>query len=342
MEHLTVPEERVGLELDEFLCLAFPHVNKGFLRAQVRGGRVLVDGSPMLKPAHRLRWNEVVSIDIDDEELPVAPVAPPSPVPILHEDEHVLVVDKPAGLAVEPERWRRDAACLSGALLQAALERADATAARGAELEFRPRLVHRIDKDTSGAVLVAKDLETERRLRIAFEEGQVAKDYLALVEGEHPLEDGEEEVIDATIGADARRTGRMLVGLPDGKPSRTRVRVEQRFEGYTLLRCSPLTGRTHQIRVHLSWAGFPLVIDPTYGRRDALKLSEIKRGYKAKRGAEERPLMARLTLHASAIGWPPAGDGATEPTRVEAPLPADFTRLLRQLSKVRPHRRWRS
>jgi 23S rRNA pseudouridine955/2504/2580 synthase len=131
----------------------------------------------------------------------------------------------------------------------------------------------------------------------------------------------------------------MLVGLPDGKPSRTRIQVEQRFEGYTLLRCNPLTGRTHQIRVHLSWAGFPLVIDPTYGRRETLKLSEIKRGYKAKRGAEERPLMARLTLHAAAIAWP-ADDGQL--TRVEAPLPADFTRLLRQLSKVRPHRRWRS
>lgn len=340
MEHLTVPEERVGLELDEFLCLTYPFANKGFLRAQVRDGGVLVDGAPA-QPGHRLRPAEVISIQFSEEDLPRRPVAPDQPVEILYEDDAVLVANKPAGLAVEPERWKREAACMSGALLQAAVDRVDSPEGEASSLDFRPRLVHRIDKDTSGVLLVAKDLEAERSLRAAFDSGGIQKDYFALVEGEHPLADGEWEEIHAAIGPDPRKVGRMMVDEQEGKPSCTRVAVEQRFEGYTLMRCQPVTGRTHQIRVHLSWAGFPLMVDPAYGRRDVLLLSEIKRGYRPKRGFSERPLMGRLTLHAFSIAWADPTDGQIQ-RRAEAPLPADFARVLKQLSRVRPPRKWRS
>jgi len=338
-EHLVIPEERAGLELDEFLCLVFPFANKGFLRRQVRDGAVLVDGSAA-RPSQRLRLEQVVTVDFDAEESPVSPVAPHERVPILYEDERVLVVDKPASLAVEPERWRRDAACLSGALLAEAIDRVggldeEHEPAEGG-LEWRPRLVHRIDKDTSGCVLVAKDLEAERSLRTAFEEGRIEKDYLALAEGEWFEE--EPRVIDEPIAPGPRRSGRMVV-REGGKPSRTRVVPEERFRGYTLLRCSPLTGRTHQIRVHLSEAGFPLVVDPLYGRRDELKLSEFKYGYRPKRGAPERALLERLALHAWRITFPDLADPAGAPRTVEAPVPADLERVLKQMRKVRRPRR---
>ena len=351
-EYIVVPPERAGLELDEFLCLLYPEWNKGFVRRQVREGAVLVDGEPA-KPSQRLRPQQVLILDVDEDEAPAVPVAPRADLPILYEDEDVLVVDKPADLAVEPERWARDSACVAGALLELFQRRAaarrgaaspeaegppagdeDGAQDREGALEERPRIVHRLDKGTSGALLVAKDLGAERRLRSAFDEGTIQKEYLALVEGEHPLAEGEALEIELPLGPDERRSGRQVVRR-DGKPARTRVRVEQRFRGFTLLRCEPLTGRTHQIRVHLAHEGFPLAVDPQYGRRDGLLLSEIKSGYRPKRGREERPLLGRLSLHAAAVEFP-ARDGGRR--RVEAPLPKDLERALRQLEKVR---RWR-
>jgi 23S rRNA pseudouridine1911/1915/1917 synthase len=344
-DHIVVPRERHGIELDEFLCLLYPLLNKGFLRGHIRDGKVLLDGQKTL-PSKHLRGNQVISIDIDEDsaELPQRPVAPRIEIEVLYEDDEVMVVYKPAGLAVEPERWERGTACLSGALLDMALRRSEVspdsagTPAEG--LDYRPRLVHRIDKGTSGAVLVAKELEAERRLREAFATGGIKKSYLALVEGEYPLDPGEHEVIDLPLGPDNRKSGLMCVvrnsGKDGGKESQTRVSVEQAFQGFTLMRCEPLTGRTHQIRVHLSHTGFPLAVDASYGRRDSLALSEIKRNYRPKRGRAESPLIDRLTLHAHRLSFPDE-NGALH--HVEAPLPKDFSRILKQMAKVRPSNR---
>jgi 23S rRNA pseudouridine1911/1915/1917 synthase len=336
---IPIPPERIGMELDEFLCLSFPLLNKGFLRRQVRDGRVLVDGNPAV-PSQRLRMDQVLIIEFDEtEDLPEAPVAPAARIPILYEDERVLAIDKPSALAVEPERWARGNASVAGALLELALARSGVDPAEPSEprsaLEFRPRIVHRLDKDTSGVLLVAKTVEAERSLRASFDASEVEKTYLALVEGEHPLDDGESEVIDLPIGPDERKSGRMRVDRLEGKPSRTKIAVERRFRGYTLLACSPLTGRTHQIRVHLMEAGFPLAVDPMYGRRNVLYLSEIKRGYRKKAGHVEAPLIDRLTLHARSIDFP-APDDSGRRIRVESPMPRDLERLLKQLGKVRP------
>ncbi len=327
------------MELDEFLCLSFPLLSKGALRRHVRDGKVLLDGNPTI-PGHRLREHEVLIVDFAEEDEDPDVQVPRVVVDVLYEDEHVLAVDKPAGLAAEPERWARDNACLSSALLDMALDRAGlerpedgSTLEHFEGLPFRPRLVHRLDKDTTGVVLVAKSVEAERALRAAFDAGLVRKTYLALVEGEHRLPDGETEIVDLPIGPDERKSGRMRVDRQHGKPSQTRIRVEQRFKGYTLLACEPLTGRTHQIRVHMREIGFPLAVDPYYGRRNSLALSDIKRDYRKKPGHVETPLIDRLTLHAREIEFPRvAGEGRI---RVESPIPKDLARALKQLAKFR-------
>ncbi|MHC4262150.1 MAG: RluA family pseudouridine synthase [Planctomycetota bacterium] len=350
-DYHVVPVDHHGLELDEYLCLLFPGVTKGALRRMIRGGRILVDGEAV-NPSHRVRAEQVLVIDLDAALEVEGPAAPAAPLGVLHEDESVLIVDKPPGVAVEPERWDRGAPTMAGALLARA--RADAEAGR---TEWRPRLCHRLDKDTTGCLAVARDLETERRLRQAFEEGRIEKRYLALVEGE--FDGGAEEwtTIDRAIAKSDRRAGQMRVSHA-GKPSITDVRVAERYRGYTLVECRPRTGRTHQIRVHLADAGHPLAVDPLYGRRDALLLSEIKRGYKPKRGQKERPLMDRLTLHAASLvlPTPEAGESsAPDPAELDftgtggassdgrwiaarSPLPADLERITKQLRKVRAYR----
>jgi 23S rRNA pseudouridine1911/1915/1917 synthase len=339
-EYHVVPLERAGIELDELVCLLLPGVSKGFVRAQIRLGNILVDGQPA-NVTQRLRVDQVLVLDIDEEELPDMPVAPDLEIAVLYEDADLLVVDKPAGLAVEPERWHKHLGSLSGAVLRLALDREDADDANGDGEGFRPRIVHRLDKDTTGCVIVAKHIEAERVLRDAFanpELGGIRKRYLALVEGEHPLGDGEHELIELPLRPDDKKSGRMIVATSGGKPSRTRIEVAQRFRGYTLLACEPKTGRTHQIRVHLAAVGFPLVVDPAYGRRDALLLSEVKAGYRPKRGRVERPLIDRLTLHAASVVFRSPSDPARE-IFVESPLPADLARTFKQLAKVRASRR---
>lgn len=332
-EAIVVPAERVGLELDEFLCLVFPERSKGFLRAQIRAGRILLDGQPA-HPGARLRISQVVLLEESPEDWPEVGATERAPeLPILHEDEQLLVVDKPAGLACEPERWDKEKASLASAVLELARARA-AAAGTALPLDWRPRLLHRLDKDTTGVALVAKTLECERAVRAAFESGKVEKTYLALVEGEYPLRDGEEDRIAFALAPDERRSGRMVVDELEGKPAETLVRVAQRFRGYTLVECRPLTGRTHQIRVHLAERGFPLVVDPLYGRRRSFALSEFKAGYRKKRGQTERPLIERHTLHAARLALDLAGRRRV----FESPLPPDLERVLKQLARHRAPR----
>src|SRR5688572_6416606 len=150
------------MELDEFLCRAFPALSKRFLRRQVRSGRVLVDGT-QAPPSTRLRTNAVVSIHFDEEEVDGARrAAPPFALDLLHQDERLLVIDKPADLPVEPDRWDPTRASLVGALGEL-----------GERLGTHLRIVHRLDKDTSGAILVARTLEAEQTLREAFDQGLI-------------------------------------------------------------------------------------------------------------------------------------------------------------------------
>lgn len=240
-------------------------------------------------------------------------------IDILFADDVLMAVNKPAGALTIPGRR-------SGEAIRELLARQGVTG----EL----LIVHRLDRQTSGVLLLARAPEAHQALSGQFARRRVEKSYLALVQG-HP--EADEGLIDAPLARDPHSATRMIVHARLGKPSRTRWEIVERFAagralgGIALLRCRPLTGRQHQIRVHLVHAGMPLLVDGTYGRREEFLLSTVKPFYRTRRGEVERPLMARLTLHAEALGF--EHPVTHERVRVEAPLPKDFKAVLTQLRK---------
>ncbi len=325
-EVLVVADDLGGIPLDEFLALRWPRVAKGRLRAWVRQGGVRVDGGPCA-PGDRLRPGQVVLVEPPPEPWPEVRRAGGLELRILHQDEHLLAVDKPAGLPVEPGRWGEHPVTLTGAVL----DRAEGERRPDGLPRRRPRALHRLDLGTSGVLLYALSLEGERYYRRLFEEGRVEKTYHALVIGE-VFEAG---IVDRPLAPDRRRGGLMRVVESGGKEAVTEYRPLRRFRGYTLLEVRPRTGRTHQIRVHLASLGHPLAVDPRYGGRDRLLLSEIKPGYRRKPGREEKPLIQRLTLHARSVELNPLDAPDGPPLRIEAAHPKDLRVLLSKMEKWR-------
>jgi 23S rRNA pseudouridine1911/1915/1917 synthase len=248
---------------------------------------------------------------------------------IIYEDDDLLVIDKPAGLLVIPDRW--DASKPTVVKLARAYLTGQ-TASKGTVSAEPSRIwvVHRLDRDTSGVLILAKSDRVHAALSQQFERGTVTKTYLALISGQGIRAEG---TIRLPIGAHAQRPGMMVIQRRQGKSALTRYAVAERFRGYTLLEVRPRTGRSHQIRVHLQAIGHPLAIDPLYGSSEPLLLSALKPSYRPKPGAVERPLMTRLTLHAQALEL-------IHPTRGQvctwmAPLPKDLAAVLRNLQRYR-------
>ncbi len=235
-------------------------------------------------------------------------------ITILHQDEDVLVVNKPAGVLVIPDRAGR------GGILRLLRQKL------GLSAEQDLRLVHRIDRDTSGVLLIARHIDAQRAVVEQFQKRKVIKKYLALVTGQPA---GDAGTIDQRI-AESGQAGRYRVD-PAGKRAITKWWVLQRFAGYCLLECRPVTGRTHQIRVHLQHISLPLAVDPVYGGGESLLLSQFKPGYKRSTRKPESPLLRRLSLHAQSLRFAHPRTG--EVVKVEAPLPGDLARALRQLQK---------
>jgi 23S rRNA pseudouridine955/2504/2580 synthase/23S rRNA pseudouridine1911/1915/1917 synthase len=238
-------------------------------------------------------------------------------IDVLFEDEDLLVVDKPAGVLSVPGR-------------QGGISIREVLAASSGS-EEPPLIVHRLDRETSGVLVLARTTLAQQGLAQQFEDRQVSKEYLALVVGSPEDESG---LIHASIAPHPRVSGKMVVNESKGKASQTRWRVVERLGGVTLLRCQPLTGRQHQIRVHLKLIGLPLLVDPLYGESSAFYLSSVKPDYQFSSRHEERPLIDRLTLHAEAIEF--THPRSAEEMRVEAPLPKDFQATLTQLRKLAP------
>ncbi|HVY62054.1 MAG TPA: RluA family pseudouridine synthase [Planctomycetota bacterium] len=226
---------------------------------------------------------------------------------------------KPAGFAVGAERNKPGETPLLDAI------------AAALEVE-RVWVVHRLDRETSGVMLVATDEQAHRALSIAFMKRQVDKRYVALIRGV-PHEDSGE--VDAPLEKDPGRPGLMRIARRgEGKRSLTRWSVRARFRGYALLEVRPETGRMHQIRVHLRHAGLPLAVDPAYGGAEGIFLSELKRGYKPSRDRPEPPIIGRVTLHAESLAFRDPTTG--EPVSVKAEPPKDLGRALDLLATHAP------
>jgi 23S rRNA pseudouridine1911/1915/1917 synthase len=299
---LTVEPASAGARLDRWLSERLPSLSRARLQALIRGGLVRVDGA-VLKAAFRLRGGERIDVEIPpppDETLAPEPV----PLSIVYEDDHVLVVDKPAGMVVHPGAGRSQ-----GTLAAAVLAHAPATAGVGGPR--RPGIVHRLDKDTSGLLVVAKTAAAYDDLVTQLAARTVTRRYLAVVHGRVRAN---ESVVDAPIGRHPSDRVKMAI-RPAGRGKRavTRYRVLERFAHFTLLDVRLETGRTHQIRVHLASLGHPVVGDDVYGKPRLHSPVSIE-GY---------------ALHATALAFVhPAFRKVIECT---APLPERIERLLSHL-----------
>ncbi len=300
---LQLPPEARGGRLDRAVADQLPTYSRSAITQWIRDGRVRVDGA-VLPAKHRVGGGEQVEIVVPPPRP--ATVEPEAiPLDVIFEDPHLVVVNKPTGLTVHPGRGQPD-----GTLANALVHHF-----RGLpELigSDRPGIVHRLDKDTSGVIVVAKTEAAQRTLSQAFADREIDKTYLACVHGIVQEESGE---IDAAIGRSPKH--RTLMTLrEDGRAALTRWSVERRLPRHTLVACKPVTGRTHQLRVHLLSLHHPIVGDRYYGWRSAAGDAEA----------------LRLLLHAHRIAFahPVSGDRVA----FEAPLPADFTRALELLATL--------
>jgi len=245
-------------------------------------------------------------------------------IPVLYEDTHLLVLSKPARLLTSPDRYDRDRPNLMRLLLDGVTEGKPWAKAR--ELSYLAN-VHRLDFETTGILVLTKDKPSLVALANLFGSEKPIKTYLALVSG-IPVEPSFS--VDLKLRQDRVRPGRMR-WAKDGKRSVTDFEVLEQWAGIALMQCRPLTGRTHQIRVHLQAAGLPIFGDPIYGENRQLFLSQLKRGYRIREGEEERPLTPGLMLHAWRLEITHPATG--EQLHIEAPWPQAFTVAVRHLNR---------
>jgi len=296
----SLPRER----LDVFLRRKLPDLSRGAIQRLLAGGGIRVDGKTV-KPTHHPRAGETVTL-LQPAARPAAAAAQEMELEIIYEDTDMVVVNKPAGLVVHPAAGHREHTLVNALLHHC-----------GGQLSgiggvTRPGIVHRLDKETSGCLVAAKNDAAHLHLSAQFAARTVEKIYLALVCGRMPRLGGH---IEAAIARDPAHRQRMAVTGTKGRDARTRFRVLERWTAATLVEAEPQTGRTHQIRVHLRHLGFPVAGDAVYGRRATARLKDST-GYSA----------PRLLLHARRLAL-------THPrTRqrmvFEAPPPADFTTAL--------------
>ncbi len=306
---LTVPPKLHGARLDVCLARLGPGWTRSRARRLIDGGHVTLDGEQPRPSAPVTAGATIVVEEPDPEPSGIEPEA--MELAIVFEDEHILVLDKPAGLVIHPATGNP-----SGTLVNALLHHCrDLSGIGGVE---RPGIVHRLDKDTTGLMVVAKNDSAHQRLALSFRRRQVRKTYLAVCYG-NPS--GDEGVVDAPIGRHPRERQRMAV-TPSGRPSRTLWKIRERFEGSCLLACTLVTGRTHQIRVHMAHLGHALVGDPLYAGRQWRNLADPRKAAACRDFPRQALHSWRLELAHPATG---------EILSFEAPLPADMEGLLETL-----------
>jgi len=287
--------------LDKFLVSCLPDLSRSRIQNLIKGGYVTLDGLPPHKAGQLLERRTILHVLIP---APSPSELTPEAIPldIVFENEDLLVVNKPAGMVVHPAAGHP-----SGTLVQAALSHSPEMEGVGGVQ--RPGVVHRLDKNTSGLILLAKNDLSHRWLQDQFQTRKVQKTYIALVDGKPPTPTGR---IETPIGRDTRMRQKMaVVTMGKGRQAISEYHTLENFQQHTLLEIHPLTGRTHQIRLHLAFLGCPVVGDTTYGKRNSS--IPIKRHF----------------LHAARLSVLLRGE--EEPRAFEAPLPQDLTEILEKL-----------
>jgi 23S rRNA pseudouridine1911/1915/1917 synthase len=292
----TVPAQLGGLRFDQALARLFPQYSRNRLQTWLKSGHITLDGASA-DARHAVRGGENVALTPPPAADAARPRAQRMPLKIVHEDADIIVIDKPAGLVVHPGAGQPDGTLLNGLL------------AHSAQLSAVPRagIVHRLDKDTSGLLVVAKTVEAQAELAKQLAERTMRRIYLAVVQGDPPASG----TIDAPMGRDVRSRVRMAV-THRGKPARTSFRVVERFGRAALLECRLETGRTHQIRVHLQHIRHPLVGDNVY-----------------RRGTRHGLPFPRQALHAAELTL--THPRSRQVITWRAPLPRDLKKLLQEL-----------
>ncbi len=298
IHRLTATEN--GERVDKYAARQVPSLSRSRIRNLIDVGLLTVNGR-VVRPSQRLREGDELVLRVPPaEEVDLIPQ--PMPLRVVYEDDDLVVVDKPGDLVVHPAPGHE-----SGTLANALL-------ARYPDLPIdedgRPGIVHRLDKDTSGLIIVAKNDAARRNLQAQFKEGQVDKIYLALVEETVKPERG---IVDAPIGRDPKNRKRMAVVRTGGRQAVTEYRVLEHLGGFTLLEVRPRTGRTHQVRVHLAFVHHPVVGDMVYGHR------------------KQRLAMERQFLHAHRLGFRLPGSG--QAVELESDLPVELAGVLDDLRK---------
>ncbi len=298
-----VPTGYDGARLDRALSALFPAHSRSFLARLVEQGRVRLNGIPASKPSHRVEAGQTLEVTFPPPE-PTTAESQNLPLTVLHEDADIVVIDKPAGLVVHPAAGHRDQTLVNALLFHVR----DLSGVGG---ELRPGIVHRLDKDTSGVMIIAKNDDAHRKLSAAWAIDRVRKEYLALVYGTPAKSSG---IVDAPIARDPRNRKRMGV-VKGGRSAITEYEVMEQYRYVSLVRCVLRTGRTHQIRVHMKHLGHPIVGDPLYS-------GPQWRGIPDKHAQRVLASLKRQALHAWKIAFdhPRTGERMT----FEAPIPEDL------------------
>jgi 23S rRNA pseudouridine1911/1915/1917 synthase len=308
--------------LDQYLAAAFPDHSRSVVRRVIDAGGVTVNGKPV-KASYRVRHGDRIRV-VPPEPTHPQPVPEDIPLKVLYEDEFLVAINKPADMVVHPAKghW-------SGTLVNALRFHFDRLS--GLNGDYRPGIVHRLDRDTSGVILVAKEEQTHRDLSLQFEQRKIFKEYAALTAG---VLDRDSDYIESRIGHHPHDRVKMAVTDEEDEDAKDAVsyyEVVERFRGFTFVRIQPRTGRTHQIRVHLASVGCPVLADKVYGGRDRLHLSDLVPGLDP--GADEL-LLHRQALHAHRLRL--RHPRSNQILQLEAPLPPEFQKTLAALRAHRP------
>jgi 23S rRNA pseudouridine1911/1915/1917 synthase len=317
---LTAKRKLEGLRLDQYLVEMFPDYSRSAIQKVIDAGGVLVNGAAA-KASYKVRYDDQIRV-WPPEPTHDLPVPEDIPLEVIYEDEFLAVINKPADMVVHPAKgnW-------SGTLVNALqFHFSNLSQANG---DHRPGIVHRLDRDTSGVILVAKDEVAHRELSLQFENRKVFKEYVAITAG---VLDRDSDYIEGRIMHHPHDRIKMIVTEEEeGKDASSYYEVIERFRGFSFCRIHPRTGRTHQIRVHLASIGCPVLADKTYGGRDCLRLSDLVQNLDSE---ADKILMPRQALHARRLRF--QHPRLHKLIDAEAPLPAEFQQTLAALRKHRP------